>query len=525
MANYNLTGQKIKDTYPQLAQVNDSNLLVDGLGVVSPILTSSIINFPTEVSRSAAAAGFGGGGSLPSGVVSSSAQVVYSGITGVPSGIVSSSAQVNLSLATGTAANATSASFATTASFAANVTIPTLQAVTNVGSSSSNNILMTNPNGNQTITISGPVGSSGDVILRGNTDFVTTFESGGLFGAEVVDSSQFTLRDSSNNTSTLLAYIQTNQVQLRGSGSGLAIFGAGSTAATSTVTIIGKNNQAARFKDASIELLSPVTASIISASSGFIGNLTGNATTSTSASFATTASHALNVGLVSGGGVSSIKSADFLTATASVASNDTSIAIGSNARAVAIDALALGRNSNAAVLNSTAIGVGATVNGVNGVAIGRATVNGVNGYALGDGSTANGTNTVAIGIAAFAGGDESVSIGTSHPSSGNNSIAIGRRGSCTGDSAISIGSFTAVNGDNAIAIGASAQATTGSAVALGASVIANVPSYTTTRFLQLLNVSSSMGAFGFVDDTAAASGGVPLGGIYHLSGSLKIRMV
>ena len=62
MANYNLTGQKIKDTYPQLAQVNDSNLLVDGLGVVSPILTSSIINFPTEVSRSAAAAGFGAGG-------------------------------------------------------------------------------------------------------------------------------------------------------------------------------------------------------------------------------------------------------------------------------------------------------------------------------------------------------------------------------------------------------------------------------------------------------------------------------
>jgi hypothetical protein len=60
---------------------------------------------------------------------------------------------------------------------------------------------------------------------------------------------------------------------------------------------------------------------------------------------------------------------------------------------------------------------------------------------------------------------------------------------------------------------------------LGASVIANVPSYTTTRFLQLLNVSSSMGAFGFVDDTAAASGGVPLGGIYHLSGSIKIRMV
>ena len=73
--SFNLTSQQIKDTYEQLAQVSAS-LLVNGTGSLSPILTSSIINFPTEVSRSAAAAGFGAGGSLPSGVVSSSAQVV-----------------------------------------------------------------------------------------------------------------------------------------------------------------------------------------------------------------------------------------------------------------------------------------------------------------------------------------------------------------------------------------------------------------------------------------------------------------
>ena len=104
-------------------------------------------------------------------------------------------------------------------------------------------------------------------------------------------------------------------------------------------------------------------------------------------------------------------------------------------------------------------------------------------------------------------------------------MGIGRRGTSSGDSSIAIGSLTEATANNAIAIGASAQATTGSAIALGASVIASVPSYTTTKFLQLLNVSSSMGAFGFVDDTAAATGGVPLGGVYHLSGSLKIRMV
>ena len=62
MANFNLTGQKIKNTYGQVAQVNDSNELVDGLGNSKQIVTSSIVDFDTEVSRSAAEAGFGAGG-------------------------------------------------------------------------------------------------------------------------------------------------------------------------------------------------------------------------------------------------------------------------------------------------------------------------------------------------------------------------------------------------------------------------------------------------------------------------------
>ena len=102
MANYNLAGQKIKNTYQQVAQV-DGTTLVNGSGTATPIATSSIVNFPTEVSRSAAAAGFGTGGGA-----------VWP-VSGTPSGLISSSAQVNLSLATGTAANATSASYATNA--------------------------------------------------------------------------------------------------------------------------------------------------------------------------------------------------------------------------------------------------------------------------------------------------------------------------------------------------------------------------------------------------------------------------
>ena len=148
MANFNLTGQKIKNTYGQVAQVNDSNKLVDGLGNEKQIVTSSIVNFPTEVSRSAAEAGFGAGGGAtwpvsgtPSGIVSGAAQLpqiatntadissltaaTSSYLTSLPSGVVSSSAQVDLSLATGTAANATSASYASNASTADSATSST----------------------------------------------------------------------------------------------------------------------------------------------------------------------------------------------------------------------------------------------------------------------------------------------------------------------------------------------------------------------------------------------------------------
>ena len=56
------------------------------------ITTSSITDFNTEVSRSAAQAGFGSGGdSIPDGTISSSAQVISS----LPSGVVSGSSQVS----------------------------------------------------------------------------------------------------------------------------------------------------------------------------------------------------------------------------------------------------------------------------------------------------------------------------------------------------------------------------------------------------------------------------------------------
>jgi len=206
MPNYNLTGQKIKDTYSQLAQVSASTL-VNGLGVAAPITTASITNFPTEVSRSAAAAGFGQGtggvseatftaytssnnaivtalttrvntmesatgsyavktaisgaftslssslstrltndetsiSSLNSATSSYALKTAISGAFTLPSGVVSSSAQINLAQAQGTASWATNAY---TASYVIGGSTAGLVSGTAASSMRSNSTLTTTP--------------------------------------------------------------------------------------------------------------------------------------------------------------------------------------------------------------------------------------------------------------------------------------------------------------------------------------------------------------------------------------------
>ena len=127
MADFNLTNQKIKDTYEQLAQIGTSSLLLDGTG--------SIV---TSLSITASHATFADNAILPDGVVSSSAQLPqiqinsssistnttaiatlelgsgsaeWSLITGIPEGLVSSSAQIATDISG--AFTSTSASIAT----------------------------------------------------------------------------------------------------------------------------------------------------------------------------------------------------------------------------------------------------------------------------------------------------------------------------------------------------------------------------------------------------------------------------
>ena len=162
-----------------------------------------------------------------------------------------------------------------TASFATTATIPTLQQVTNVAASSSNNILMTNPNGNQTLTFASTFMGSQNVLLRGAADLLTTFDSSGLFGAEVVEAYTFTMLNGFGGSHTFATNLGTS-VQIKGSGSlGLRIVGGGNDPSNSTIFFTPASTVRATLKDTFFNIGVPVTASIISASSGFIGNGSG----------------------------------------------------------------------------------------------------------------------------------------------------------------------------------------------------------------------------------------------------------
>ena len=58
-------------------------------------------------------------------------------------------------------------------------------------------------------------------------------------------------------------------------------------------------------------------------------------------------------------------------------------------------------------------------------------------------------------------------------------------------------------------------------MALGSNANATTPYTVTVRKLQMMDWAS----IGFLDDAEAAAGGIPLGGLYHSSGIVQIRIV
>ena len=302
----------------------------------------------------------------------------------------------------------------------------------------------------------------------------------------------------------------------------------------------------------------PITATLKNLEDGNGGVLPIQVST-TGVNFTGTVSGITAGGLAAGTGTDSI--ASVLTATPATASNTETIAIGKGAQATNFNANSYGASAIASGAFAQAFGTYCEASGSYGIAVGtgcvasgnislavgkQSTVSGANGISIGIESQCSNPNGLAIGYLAqanAASGDGSVVIGWNVKTVRDAGIAIGRNlnqligssdhyrpinigsgGNVRGGDVIGIGTNVDIQGtgtNDKIAIGNAATVTDVSgAVALGAGVTASTANTVTIKKLQMLDYAT----LDFADDTAAAAGGIPLGGVYHTSGALKIRI-
>lgn len=284
-------------------------------------------------------------------------------------------------------------------------------------------------------------------------------------------------------------------------------------------------------------------------------------------------------GLIAGSAANSMQSAPALTLNPATASAISSIALGNGARATTTqNGIAIGTNSNGngiaigsssrADANNIAIGNAAEAYASNnGIAIGGGTRALYSGIAIGAGhnevggqrhimvgasvtqpasddvihignnvysvysfsSTLVGNNTgkldtggysLGLGATAKPHGAESIAIGRGTDGFGSKHISIGLNAK-GGTQSTAIGYGATASNTNCMAIGTFAISDALGSVAIGRELTASTVDTTTTRKLQLIDTV----VMDYADDAAAATGGVPIGGIYHTSGVLKIRLV
>ena len=193
-------------------------------------------------------------------------------------------------------------------------------------------------------------------------------------------------------------------------------------------------------------------------------------------------------GLVNGTGTNSMKSADSLTSNGTLCSGEAAIALGN----------------------------GAIGNQDFGISIGSFTSSAPFAMVMGSFAEANGLYSVALGPSAKTNGatDGSIAIGQA-------SETIWTDGSGAGAICLGRSSKTRMTGQISIGDAAECAATAAAgAVALGAGVTASTADTVTIKKLQMLDYAT----LDYADDTAAAAAGIPLGGVYHTSGALKIRI-
>jgi hypothetical protein len=241
-------------------------------------------------------------------------------------------------------------------------------------------------------------------------------------------------------------------------------------------------------------------------------------------------------GLQAGTGTDSM--ASVLTSGPATASNAETIAIGKSTIASGFFANAIGSSASATGGFAQAYGTYCEAGG------GYAT-------ALGSGCNAGGEFALAVGKQSQAAGASAISIGIENSAAASTSIVIGKSSSCASgqDGGIVIGNASNVkyqgisignnisnvsasqgiaigqgagtgNGWYATALGYNAKANAQGSTAIGFGVTAATANTVTIKRLQMLDYAT----LDYADDAAAATGGIPLGGVYHTSGALKIRI-
>jgi len=146
------------------------------------------------------------------------------------------------------------------------------------------------------------------------------------------------------------------------------------------------------------------------------------------------------------------------------------------------------------------------------------TVLSIASFAFGLGNTANAVLAFAGGGSSQTNGIAAISYGNNNQANGSNSVAFGSFSTASGDQSFAAGQSAEALGQNSMALGGNALAQDSLA---GPGVTVNTAGYAGFQNLLLADYAG----LNYISDAQAAAGGVPLGGIYHNAGDVKIRLV
>ena len=487
---FDLTNERIQDTYEQLIQISGSTL-VDGTG-------SAVTVDVTAVSASyAVTASFalnGGGGEWdeitgkPAGLVSGSSQVSYTGISDVPSGILSSSAQI---------ADDISGSFtSTSASLASDIATKLDTSVYTTNSSSVSTRLTTNEGNISTQT------SRVDSLVSATSSYAVKSSNNTFTGTQ-------TFNDIAVNGTGSFAYIQsvTGSAKVIGDAyiilnnntpteryAGVKVFDSGSTNNSASFEFDGQTND--WFYEYTDDGGATEEFGVVMFGPGY--NTRGSHVyPSNNTILKGTGDHHIEDSNITDDGSKVSVSTPLTASSFNVDSGDISfltqsIAIGNGVNSGDQD-VSIGVNVNSNNGYSIAIGSNLTNNGTGGnVLLGRSiTTTGDYSIGIGEGATPGAAGAVAIGQNANSAGN-SVAIGQGATMGSSYGFAGGYNAKANNDASIAVGGDVNVSSNQAIGIGTDVtiDASSQGAVSLGQ----NADIATSTRAVAIGQGSGATGA-------------------------------